>query len=230
MYILAIETTGPYCSVALLSENGDLYEKTGTQVMNHLQTLTPMINEIMEERKVSWEEIKHIAVSVGPGSFTGIRIGVSAGRALNQITGIPLIAVPTLDAFGRQGEEDGEYIVCPILDARRSQIYGGAYRGAKDIIPGGPYMLDDFLDILEKEDNILFVGDGLKAYGERISVWAEEKGKTIRCEDINQSAGRVAKEAAGMENPSELDYDTLKPNYMRIPEAERKLQEKKETL
>lgn len=234
MAILAMETTGPYCSVAFLDGEGKLNQRTGTQVMNHLQTLTPMMRDLMEEEGVTWEDIDHIAVSVGPGSFTGIRIGVSAARALNQITGIPLIAVGTLDAFGRQEGEEKDVLVCPLLDARRSQVYGGAYRDQKTVIPGGPYMLDEFLDRLEGEDGICFVGDGLKAYGQRIQAWAEEKGKTVRCKEAFQQASGVALLARDMvqaggalDDGILLDYNTLKPNYMRIPEAERKLKETK---
>lgn len=234
MYILALETTGPHCSVALLDREGNLHHKTGAQVMNHLQTLTPMIRDLMDDRDVNWEEVSHIAVSVGPGSFTGIRIGVSAGRALNQITGIPLIGVGTLDAFGRQEREDGKRIVCPVLDARRSQIYGGAYLGEETVIPAGPYMLDEFLDMLAGEDDLSFVGDGLSAYGDRIRVWGEEKGKNVLCREVFQQATGVALTAWHMlESPGtyraaiDLNYDTLKPEYMRIPEAERKLRERK---
>ena len=159
---------------------------------------------------------------------------MSAARALNQITGIPLISVGTLDAFGRQEGEETDEIICPILDARRNQVYGGAYGGRETVIPGGPYMLDELLTMLEREDRICFAGDGLAAYGGRIAAWAEKKGKTVRYKEVNQHASGVALLAGEMlQNPeafggvTSLDHNTLEPSYMRIPEAERKLKEKK---
>ncbi len=99
MYILAIETTGPLGSVALVSEKGVLREKTSTEEMNHLKDLIPMIDELLRETGIAKKQLTHIAASVGPGSFTGIRIGVSTARALGQALGLPLIAVPTLETF-----------------------------------------------------------------------------------------------------------------------------------
>lgn len=230
MAILAIETTGPHCSVAILDNEGGLHQKTGTQVMNHLRILTPMIRDLMDQCGITWTDLEHIAVSVGPGSFTGIRIGVSTGRALNQITGIPLIAVETLAAFGRQEGEDGGTMVCPLLDARRSQVYAGAYRFGQTVISGGPYMLDEFLEMLEEEDDLRFVGDGVSAYEDRICSWARERGKKFRCTHVVQQASGVALLARDMIRAGEataLSWETLLPNYMRIPEAERKLKEKK---
>ena len=98
MFILAIETTGPRCSAALIDEKGIVKELVSEGELKHLQSLTPMISRLMEG--TSFDEVSDIAVSAGPGSFTGIRIGVTTARALAQALSKPLISVSTLHAFG----------------------------------------------------------------------------------------------------------------------------------
>ncbi|MEG0156534.1 MAG: tRNA (adenosine(37)-N6)-threonylcarbamoyltransferase complex dimerization subunit type 1 TsaB, partial [Anaerovoracaceae bacterium] len=218
------ETTGPYCSVAILDHEENITEVSGKDVLNHLQTLTPMIQQALEECQLQLSDIDVIAVSVGPGSFTGIRIGVSTARALSQVTGIKLMEIPTLLAFGcSQGE--AHQVVCPIFDARRNQVYAGAYRNFEELVPGGPYLLDEFLEKLEGYDDLVFMGDGLKAYGEAIKACAGERKITFIEE--SQRAGAVCEMARDLLSVKPLlDYNDLEPNYMRLPEAERKLKEK----
>lgn len=233
MLILAIETTGPNCSVALLDNDSVITEIQSEDVLNHLQTLTPMIEELMKMTGHNVKDMDRIAVSVGPGSFTGIRIGVSTARALSQVTGIKLTAVPTLFAFGC-GERDGDKVICPVFDARRNQVYAGAYRDCEEIVPGGPYMLDGFLEKMEPYDDFYFIGDGLNPYEEAIKKWAADHDKKIETGLKYQTAGYVAEMAADMQKDPEtfgncldMEYEQLEPNYMRMAEAERKLKEKK---
>jgi tRNA threonylcarbamoyladenosine biosynthesis protein TsaB len=126
MLILAIETTGPRASAALIDSAGALTEKISPDEMNHLKGLTLLIGELLGERGVGMGDVSHIAASEGPGSFTGIRIGVSTARALAQARGIETIGVPTLEAFAYNREGYGG-IVCPVFDARRGQVYSGAF-------------------------------------------------------------------------------------------------------
>lgn len=224
MKILAVETTGPYCSVAVLDDDNNLTEVNGREVMGHLKNLTPMIQEGLAQSGLKLDDMDFIAVSEGPGSFTGIRIGVSTARALGQALGKKIMPVPTLAAFGC-GECEGDVTVCPMLDARRSQVYAGAYRDMEEIITGGPYMLDEFMEMLKPEDNLLFVGDGVTRYKDAIVSWAEENGKLYQMRADSQSAGYVAELAAGIfearGSAALLTYEEVRPRYMRIPEAER---------
>lgn len=128
MFILGIETTGPHCSAALIDEKGNITMKRSLERLNHLQVLTPLIDQLLKEAKITKDDICAVAASRGPGSFTGIRIGVSTARALAQVWDKPCIPVPTLFAFGYSRKEelvgDEKLAVCPIFDARRNQIYG----------------------------------------------------------------------------------------------------------
>lgn len=246
MRLLGIETTGPFCSVALKTES-EIYELSGDKKLNHLSGLTPTIKKITEEAGLTLKELDAICVSEGPGSFTGIRIGVSTGRGIAQVLGLPLISVPTIFAFGRDifkkakknsGKEKNENLIiaCPVFNARRNQVYAGAYRGNQEIVKAGPYMLEEFIEKLRGEltasqdEALYFAGDGVEAYGEQI----KESMPKAHFLDICQSALGVCDMAFYMlsnrnafEDNLDLNYKNLKPNYMRMPEAERKLKEGK---
>ncbi len=226
MYILALETTGAHASVAVINEEGKVFEKSSDAVLNHLQHLMPMTQELLREAGLQLGDMTAIAASQGPGSFTGIRIGVSSARALAQVTGIETIAVPTLKAFAYNMPEF-EGLICPVFDARRSQVYAGAYKWTdgeiEEIVEGAAYALDEFLEKTEAAGlPRMFFGDGIKAYADRFE---EEE---IAPENIRfQLASSAAKLAKNMyEDGQAVHYEDLKPNYMRKAEAERKLEEK----
>jgi tRNA threonylcarbamoyladenosine biosynthesis protein TsaB len=178
MNILAIETTGAEASVALVNEKEEVFMEASDQKMNHLQNLMPMVDILLEKRGMSIDDLDYIAVSEGPGSFTGIRIGVSSARALAQALELETIGVPTLKTFLYNSPEY-RGVICPIFDARRSQVYGGAYQWTEDgcfreVVPGGAYYLADLLEKLEAAaDEITFFGDGIAAYGEQILKWQD---------------------------------------------------------
>ena len=230
MFILAIETTGPHCSAALIDGNGNVSELVSEGELKHLQSLTPMIEKLMENS--GWDQVSDIAVSAGPGSFTGIRIGVTTARALSQALSKPLISVPTLHAFGADEEADDDTIVCPVFNARRNQVYAGAYRKGEEVVAAGAYDLDEFLSMLTG-GKFRFIGDGTAAYGEKIDIWAAEEGVEVSFSTKDQRASGVARMARRMKNEPDfyagrtgLRYDQLEPEYMRKAEAQRKLEDK----
>ena len=240
MYILAIETTGAFASVALLqagegaaldaAKNADAAKAGdtprilgaihGNDRFSHLQNLTPQIDQILQESELSIGDVTAVAVSHGPGSFTGIRIGVSTARALAQILHIPCIPVSSLEALALRAyptDSDNRVLVCPVLDARRKQVYGAAY----EIIDGQPVcriapascLMTEFLEKLDRcidaeaeqsrdaapgvsvpsgFKKILFLGDGIDTCGDIIRAWDESR------------AGAAAAEVACI--PEELRY------------------------
>ena len=268
MFILGIETTGAFASVALYKEEnakatadaGSAKAKTldvihGNDRFSHLQNLTPQIREILARNGLSVGDMTAIAVSHGPGSFTGIRIGVSTGRALSQVTGVPCVAVSSLEALALRAVTVGEAtaaagadagadsiaggaLICPILDARRTQVYGGGYRLErtadghlipKEIVRAGSYLMDEFLDLIEDYPKVFFLGDGIDTCGEIIRERRSGDsiafaGKEIRYQD----AGTVAMLGARrFDQGKSCGYLELQPEYMRMAEAERKLKEKR---
>ena len=243
MNILAIETTGAEASVAIINEKGEVFMEASDQKLNHLQNLMPMVDILLSKCGLTIDDMNYIAVSEGPGSFTGIRIGVSSARALAQALGLQTISVPTLKSF-LYNVPDYEGTVCPIFDARRSQVYGGAYQWidgkASEVVPGAAYDLNELLTLLEQvikqtstEKEITFFGDGIIPYREMIASWQDASlNDNIRVlfaeDDIKlQKASSVARLALEIyrEGGMKSLYD-LKPVYMRKAEAERKLEEK----
>ncbi len=221
MAILGIETTGPYCSVGLLDEEGQVHVEVGTQRFQHLATVTPMIEKILGQKNITFAQVDTLAVSVGPGSFTGIRIGVTTARALSQLTGIKLLPVPTLPAFALQERKKG-FLLCPILDARRGQVYGGAYDGTKEMVPGGPYLLDDFMEKIKAaapHQTPLFVGDGVPVSLERLEQGLGKENFSQK--ETFQSARGVLTYAQNYKGDFLKNPNELLPNYMRMAEAER---------
>lgn len=248
MNILAIETTGAEASVAVINEKGEVFMEASDQKLNHLQNLMPMTDILLQKRGMSIDDVDYIAVSEGPGSFTGIRIGVSSARALAQALGLETISVATLRSFLFNAPEY-RGVICPIFDARRSQVYGGAYQWRDDgeyreVVPGAAYDLHQLLLKLENAvremasehgspAEITFFGDGITSYGAQILKWQDSSLNTnirvlFAADDLKlQKASSVARLA--LENwktgKTKGLYD-LKPVYMRKAEAERKLEEK----
>ena len=244
MYILAIETTGAFASVALMKDDKIIGQLHGNDRFSHLQNLMPQVEEVIKESKLSLGDIAAIAVSCGPGSFTGIRIGVSSARALSQALNIPCAEVPTLEALAMNtgvlqsginvssGQEDNaEALICPILDARRSQIYGGGYflrdGFPVEMVKAAPYTIKEFLSAVSGYNQILLLGDGMDAYKEKIQNLRPNGTMTapenIRYQDA-VSVARLGKKIFAETGGSM--YQNIKPNYMRLAEAERKLKEK----
>ena len=252
MWILTMETTGPMASVAIINEEGTIWEKVGEKGYNHLTSLIPMTKSLLEENGLAPRDISAVAASVGPGSFTGIRIGVSSARAFSQSMGIPCISIPTLQTFlyncgegkeskeGKEGHENHENhedqtkLVCPVIDARRDQLYGAAFYKGEALVEEAAYSLEDYLDrigSLERKPwkEAIFYGDGISRYGETLESWAKEMGIGIAFadEDARYQRARwgalIAK--ARWDKGILLSYNELMPRYMRLAEAEQKLKD-----
>lgn len=233
MYILGIETTGPIGSVAITDSNNNILVKKSEQEMNHLKDLMPMAAELTQEIGISPSELDCIAVSVGPGSFTGIRIGVASARALAQALKIKTIGIGSLEAFRlrvKDGPDEKSY-VAPIFNARRGQVYGALFGSGRDIIAPGPYMLTDIFDAagnLPEGSNVTFFGDGIDAYENLIDEFAMSKPELViekaAPEARYQSADMIVECAIEKWEKGELtEVNDLHPEYMRETEAEQKL-------
>lgn len=220
MFILGIETTGKVGSVAIIDSSGKTVSRVTTDSMSHLRELVPMIKELVDELGISLNELDAIAVSVGPGSFTGIRIGLATAKTLAQTLCKKCISVNSLEIFREKA--DGDNKVAVIYNARRGQVYGAIYgNDGSEVLPPGPYMLDEVLEAAEAYDDIKWYGDGVIAYADRLSSM-----NIADVDEINQSADMVCRCAClKLEDGELLDFDQLEPEYMRLPEAEQKLKD-----
>ena len=200
----------------------------------HSERLLPLIDSLLNESAVEREQLQGIAVAAGPGSFTGIRIGVSTARALAQGLGIPAVGVSTLQALA-EGVISPGALICPLLDARRSEVYSALYRreaappGALELlIPPAALELAPLVERLKQyREPVIFTGEGLNTYGDYL---AEELGPAAV---LAPPAGRICSAAlvalCGRRllacSPT-LSYHELLPQYLRRPEAERRLAER----
>ena len=235
MLILAIETTGPVSSVSL-NRDGIITEIRNEDSYSHLKQLMPMVKDLMDGEGVRGEDLDAIAVSMGPGSFTGIRIGMVSAKGLAQVWDKPIVEVPTLATFAFRDygwEEEGKrYLYCPVIDAKMHQVYAAAYEKCNDVpvVPGASYYIDEYLALLEKAaadyDAVVFFGDGHEVYGDNMDAF-DILHAVAPEEDLCQSSLGTAVLGAKlfMEGKVKNCYDA-QPEYFRLPEAERKFRTK----
>ena len=233
MKILAIETTGKYGSAALIDDEGRIYYADSHDGMEHLREIIGSVESALDKAGCSKDEITHIAASVGPGSFTGIRIGVTVARTFAQMKGIPCIAVSSLHAMAERVKEDAGSNSCKtiaaIINARRHQIYAGVWEladGELKVRHGEKqYMIEELLEMLAADEKVYFTGDGIDAYEDIINGSRSDGSYVLAGEDIRyQHAETVAGIAfAKAQRGETLGYNELLPEYMRLAEAEQNL-------
>ena len=234
MNILCIDTTGPVAGAALMQDGAITHEITASHGLTHSETSLPMVDDILSAAGIEPKDIDLFAAVAGPGSFTGIRIGVATARALAQVLELPCVAVPTLEAFlyAQAPNDADKRVICGIINARRGQVYGIL----DGYLPGGPYLLTDVLAVITrqvKQDGrqVLFYGDGIDAYeAQIISLLGDAKMEKDRDYDFapqetrDQSAAAVGRAALRKLSRGETtDFANLLPDYMRQAEAEVKL-------
>jgi len=234
--ILAIESSANTASVSVIQGDIMLGEITTNYKKTHSERLMPMVQQLFDMLEMQPGDIDYIAVSVGPGSFTGLRIGVSAAKGIAYAAGKPMVAVPTLEglAYNLQGA-DG--LICAILDARNNQVFGQIFRGAADIIPlcepvAEP--IDCFISRIKEfaEDGkikgkeiIWMVGDAIDIHNETLKSAFGEKTRFAPAGNNRQRALSVALAARKRIGENLIEsYETLKPFYLRQSQAERKKQ------
>lgn len=240
MNILALETTGKYGTAAVIRDDGSVFVSSSSNEMNHLTDIILISEDVLKKAGVSLDELTHIASSVGPGSFTGIRIGVTTARTLGQVLGIPCIGVSSLlgmaERVRRVAAADGAGYVISIINARRHQVYAGVWKitddGLEPFMEEKQYMIEELLDALRSDKRscnagLFFTGDGIDAYEEIIRTSLNEGNFVLAGEDIRyQNAGDIAVIACRYAAEGRIcGYDDLMPEYMRLSEAEQRLRE-----
>ena len=226
MLILAFESSAKAASVALCRDGHLVRQYSQCSAQTPSRTLLPMAEDMLKNAELSIGDVDVFAVAHGPGSFTGIRIGVSTVKGLAWASDKPCVGVSTLEAMAWHGVSAGGYI-CPVMDARRSQVYNAIFK-----IEGGrpvrmtadrPISLEDLASELRELDSPVFlVGDGAAitaAYlgGNNIAYRAAPENL------VWQSAWGVAM-AAQDKTPGSAD--DLLPVYLRLSQAERERQER----
>ena len=171
--ILNIDTTSSQCSVALAKDGEIVVGLESAQKMDHSSSLAPYVEKCVDYLKQKNEKLDAVSVSYGPGSYTGVRIGLSLAKGIAFGLDIPLITISTLQVLATRAmfsypEFSGEEVVVPMIDARRMEVFTAAYNaGLNEIIPQQAMILDsDSFRSLENEDRVLFIGDGSEKFKE----------------------------------------------------------------
>ena len=231
MKILALDASGIVASVAIASEDEIIAEYTIKHKKTHSQTLLPMIDEVMKFVELQMKDIDYIAVTKGPGSFTGLRIGAATAKGLAQAMNIPIVDISTLEALAFNIVYTDK-LICPIMDARRSNVFTGIYKRENDflnvVMDEEALSIEELVDRINKMDKeIIFVGDGIKVHQEYI-----RKNLKVDCSFsfINireQKASSVA--GLGLQYIKQGRYVASKDfelEYLRKSQAERELEKR----
>lgn len=220
MLILSVDTSGPSCGVALLRDGLLLYEATANNRLTHSASLMPMVDEALQKTGESLERVDCFACVVGPGSFTGVRIGVSAVKGFARALGKPCGAVDALEALALGVSFDGG-LVCPIRDARVQQVYGAAFRRGERLMQDSVLKLDAYLEAVQRlGEQFLFVGDGVppcRAMIERALGGAAHFAPA----HLNELKAGAAAQIAAQQPDAAVEGTELAPLYLRAPQAER---------
>ncbi|RXJ01327.1 tRNA (adenosine(37)-N6)-threonylcarbamoyltransferase complex dimerization subunit type 1 TsaB [Anaerobacillus alkaliphilus] len=222
MKVLAIDTSTFVMGVALLDEDKVLGEVITNLKENHSIRLMPAVEKLMKDAGVHPKELHKIVVAHGPGSYTGVRIGVTTAKTLAWTLGIPLIGISSLEALA----QNGRYfhgVISPIFDARRGQVYTGLYGNKNGQIQNlredQILLLEDWLTQLNNDfENILFLGNDVSLHRQLIIEKLGGKATFGLVSDHNPRPAELARLALNME--SKEDIHTFTPNYIRLAEAE----------
>ena len=226
MKILGIESSGITASCAISEDEILLCEYTQNHKKTHSEKLMPLIVKALEDSELGIKDIDYIAISKGPGSYTGLRIGAAIAKGFAQALNIPMVAVPTIKALAANVFDNSKYIV-PILDAKGRRAYSGIYKWENNelitIKEQFPIDIDELVNIINELDNdVLLNGDGSVNYREFLEsninkkvTFAQERYNILSASSINQIGYQLIKENKAI---SCYDYS---PEYLRPSQAER---------
>lgn len=225
MLILAVDTTTRFGSVALVRGEEVLAEVNYASPSSHSRQVFQAVDDVVRLSGLKFDQIEGLAVAAGPGSFTGIRIGLSLVKALALASGLPLAAVSALEALALKLIFPGSGLMVPMIDARKGEVFAGAYlaaeEGLQEVLAPGAFNPSSFLSRLPSDGPVSFIGTGADLYrtlieekiGNRALFWN-------RSFNIAAEVGRLGqKQLASGQGLSPAD---LQPIYYRPSQAEEK--------
>jgi tRNA threonylcarbamoyladenosine biosynthesis protein TsaB len=228
MRVLAIDTSNLVLSVAVVEEGRVLAEVTTNQQKNHSVRLMDCVSRLLDETDTRPEQLAGIGVAKGPGSYTGVRIGVATAKSIAWALNLPVVGVSSLQAVA-QNALGFPGLIVPLFDARRGQVYSGAYRTAgmeavEVRLAERIILLSDWLPLLCKEaagEPILFLGEDVRLHRETIAAALGDQARFAPASHNHPRAAHIGLLALG-----EIEHagsaHALVPEYLQLAEAEAK--------
>ncbi len=232
MKLLALDSSSIVATAALVEEEKVIGEIIINHKKNHSEKLMPIIDELLDEVEVQIEDVDAFGVCIGPGSFTGIRIGISTAKALAQVGNKPLIGISTLEGLVFNLPYC-KGVICPILDAQRDQIYTALYKWEgnqlfsieEDQAIGAKEWIDKIKD---RNEHIHLVGDGVTKFAPLFQEKLKDKVSIAPPTVRMPRASSIAALAMEKIQRGEItEYKEVAPNYIRKSQAEQNLKLKR---
>jgi tRNA threonylcarbamoyladenosine biosynthesis protein TsaB len=225
MIILAVDTTTFAGSVALLEKTKLLAEVNIDSASTYSERLLPAVDFILKTNGMNIKDMDGFALAAGPGSFTGIRIGLSTVKSFSYASGKPVAAVSTLKALAWKLRHPQNHLICSLLDAKKGEIYAALFeskRGKlKEIVTQGAYSPDHFFSILPSNRIVFFTGNGIVPYRDKIFEYFKDKARfSHRSPFIASEVGLLGHEL--LRKKKGVSAQELKPIYFRKSQAEEK--------
>lgn len=235
MKILSLECSATPCSAAVIEDGRVLASGFVNVKMTHSQTLMPMVESVLSSALIDIDDIDGFAISAGPGSFTGVRIGISAVKGMAAAKKIPCVGVSTLMAMA-YNYSDTDCIICAVMDARCNQVYNAIFEISGGVITrlcdDRALLCSELSQEIEKisqtsEKPIIIVGDGTEVFYPFAQNFLKVQ-KAAEPRKYQNAIGVGFAALADFENGNTLRPEELLPVYLRLPQAERELKLKKE--
>lgn len=227
MKILSLDSTSVTASVAITENGKTLAENFINNGLTHSQTLMPLAEKTLADSGVAINDIDLFAVTVGPGSFTGVRIGIASVKGMADALKKDCFAVSTLEAIAEPLNNE-DVISCAVMDARCNQVYTAIFENGNRLCEDKAVLIDELgKELMQYNKKVVFIGDGAKLCYNRLSETLQNC--EIASEDIRyihaSSIGRLAYGKINQGEALTLSAD-LVPFYLRLPQAERELNNK----
>lgn len=226
MKILGLDSSGIVASVAIVEDENLIAEYTVNYKKTHSQTLLPMLDELAKMTELDLDSVDAIAVAEGPGSFTGLRIGSATAKGLGLALKKPLAEIPTVDALA-YNLYDAKGLICPIMDARRNQVYTGIYRFEEhQLVTVEGQMAVPMTELIrklnERGEEVIFLGDGVPVFAQTIAKNLKVPYSFAPAHVNKQRAAAVAAlgELYVKEGKTVTAMEHI-PEYLRVSQAER---------
>ncbi|MCF6464037.1 tRNA (adenosine(37)-N6)-threonylcarbamoyltransferase complex dimerization subunit type 1 TsaB [Clostridium sp. Cult1] len=230
MKVLGLDTSTMMTTCAVLDDENLLGEYSLNQDMTHSENLVPMIKEVLDSLNIQVSDIDLYGVAIGPGSFTGLRIGIATVKSFAHVFNKPIIGISTLEGLAFNLTFDG--IIVPMIDARRNRVYTGIYKWEKgrlkNILEPSIMEIEELLELLDKDyNNIMVNGNGALLYKEKIENSLKDKVKISPISLNSCKAASIAELALlNRHEENQYNYYNLVPDYLRESQAQRELRKR----